>query len=350
MENHLNKYDELYNIRLATPSDTSLIMSFIGKCWRKDHLFANNKELFNFYFYDHDYDKVNFLLAIRKISGKLDAIIGFVCSSSIRKRADIWVAFWGADNNPAIPLIGVELFRRLQETSGCRNLLTIGDSQQTSVPILGLVTDRIQIRLKRFYMLNKTMDNYRIVINPLTKRETIGIYSTKNKLVRFNSFEMLSSRFDVELDDAVPFKDKWYVKHRYFDYPWIKYDVFGIESPSAYIKAIVVFKEVFAVDSKALQIIDYIGDQRALLDAGASLVDYLIGNKYEYMDFYEYGFDERILINLGFVEQRKNDLVIIPDYFEPFQRKSDDIWASFEKTIKPSFFKGDGDLDRPRIL
>ncbi len=44
------KFDELYEIRLATPNDIDNIMAFLKEYWDKNHILAINRDFFEYEF------------------------------------------------------------------------------------------------------------------------------------------------------------------------------------------------------------------------------------------------------------------------------------------------------------
>ena len=97
--------------------------------------------------------------------------------------------------------------------------------------------------------------------------------------------------------------------------------------------------------SKALRLIDCIGEANNLRIITSSIDALLDKMNCEYIDCYEAGLNEEIMTSAGWkkVEEAGN---IIPDYFAPFEHRKVDIQYS---SSSPSavLFKGDGDQDRP---
>ena len=68
----------------------------------------------------------------------------------------------------------------------------------------------------------------------------------------------------------------------------------------------------------------------------------------EYLDCYNYGINKDVFLKIGFREITGN--TVVPNYFEPFEKKNVDIhYASYTKD-PVVIFKGDGDQDRPNLL
>ena len=68
-------------------------------------------------------------------------------------------------------------------------------------------------------------------------------------------------------------------------------------------------------DRKALRIVDYFGDRKAITYVGQNIYEYILMHECEYVDFYNYGFEREYLIEAGFVERTSQDRNIIPNYF-----------------------------------
>ena len=75
--------------------------------------------------------------------------------------------------------------------------------------------------------------------------------------------------------------------------------------------------------------------------------------KAEYIDIYSYGISKKIFKQAGYINRYEEQSLIIPNHFEPFQKKNIDIFCAFKSNYKNKIirlFKGDGDGDRPSIL
>ena len=76
--------------------------------------------------------------------------------------------------------------------------------------------------------------------------------------------------------------------------------------------------------------------------------------KYEFIDLYSYGVPNKILDKVGFCNIKNHPNIIIPDYFEPYLKKNNDLYCGFKSNLNNSkfirLFKGDGDQDHPRSI
>ena len=89
----MNEYDERYEIRIAQKKDIPGIMDFIQHHWREDHIMATNRAFFEYEFLEED-GTVNFILAIDKTKGTIEALNGVLKASHDSNHLDIFGSFW----------------------------------------------------------------------------------------------------------------------------------------------------------------------------------------------------------------------------------------------------------------
>lgn len=343
--NNDNRFDEVYDIRLATVADIPMIMDFLKEHWRKDHIMATNRELFD-YEYTHGND-VDFVIAIKKETSTLEGIFGFLRCSK-RRDGDLWGSMWKVnDKGDNMNLLGIELAKRVYSLTGCHYYCGNGANAGTTVPLRKLFFREKTVKMKQFYWLNNRIKEYRIaeIIDKWTPIK--GDCSPDYKVIKFDSFNDLRNNFDIDRVENIPHKDEWYINKRYFEHPIYKYDSYGIHDGSE-TKAVFFTREIRTQGAAILRIVDYLGNHEMLAGIYDFLDSLVKNNSYEYIDFFEYGIDDDILKKVGF-RNREDYNNIIPNYFEPFVRENVDIWAHY-KTEGTTFFKADGDQDRPNLV
>ncbi|MCM1235180.1 MAG: hypothetical protein NC489_34200 [Ruminococcus flavefaciens] len=340
----MSRLSEIYDIRLACYEDIENIMKFLDDHWKKNHLMAKNRPFFEYEFYNGK--DVQFVLAIRKETDEIEALYGYVYSSHTDGKKDIWGSFWKANSKKCEPLIGIEVAKKVKELSKCRYMLGVGANPKTTVPIMKKVFKIPTVKLKHYYFLNTSYKDY-LIADIKIKRNHKTAFCKLKRPICFETFEHLKSCFDVEGIDAIPYKDNWYLEHRFYTYPWFKYMVYGIpESDANNIGALIVLREILVKDRKILRIVDYLGEQRLFENLGNFFADII--KDYEYIDFYEYGFEDIYIENCGFFERNEEDENVIPNYFEPFGQNNVDIWGFYDSP-NVLITKADGDQDRPNI-
>ncbi|MNB92123.1 hypothetical protein D3C75_392170 [compost metagenome] len=345
----MNQFDEKYTIRFAEEDDIEAIMSFIYIEWKKDHIFANNRDYFC---YEHQFDdKVNYILAIDKETSNIEGILGFLEASCSEKNKDIWGVMWKVrDSKDNMPFLGIELMKRLMAETKCRAEIGVGANPKTSIPILKVMLGFHVGKMKHSYRLNEDTEEFKIAVikNKLTFPSVPSV--KQYRLKKFSSIDELTECYDLESNkDIIPYKDEWYVKRRYFQHPVYNYSVWGIQDELQTTSAILIGREISLYNSKILRIIDYIGDHSALSRLYDEFGHLLSSRGYEYIDFYYYGINEKYVSDAGFVLRDESDENIIPNYFEPFVQKNVDIWVN-SSVSNVTICKGDGDQDRPSMM
>ena len=334
-------YDKVYEIRLAQKDDIESIMSFIDTYWRKGHILAVNREFFEYEFLEDD-GRVNFILAIKRETGSLEGIMGFLKASRDKERMDIWGSIWKVkDGN--VPFLGMQFSERLYHLIGYRWQLSTGLNPSTAVPQMKKMRFNIS-KMKQYYFLGQYEEFKVAKIEHFP--ELHGRQAENVDVRRIDFIEELQEKFVfAKYKENVPYKDAHYIGKRFFRHPIYHYDVYGIFSGEN-IEAFFVAREDEACGRKVLRIVDFLGEQKCF----GSLYLFFCGltkeKGYEYIDFYCHGFEEAYLTDAGFTLRTDDDDNIIPNYFHPFVRENIEIYIIL-LTEKNLFFKADGDQDRP---
>ena len=234
-------YDDKYIIRLAEMADVDGIMCFIDEYWKKGHILGNNKE---FFLYEHaDQDRINFLLAIDRKSKEIEGILGFLPASHDASTFDIWTGIWKVRDG-VLPLLGMELYKRLPQMVGARTILGVGDSQTTTGPLLRKLTKTFNTwRMRHFYYLADRNDFFIADVKDKYIQEPKYI-SRVAKVKKIDDISETQEYVNFYDHGVVPYKDLSYINHRYFKHPIYNYDVYGIQLDDS--KALIVRVEFYS--------------------------------------------------------------------------------------------------------
>lgn len=335
-----NRFDEKYEIRLARYEEIPEIMSFIEEHWKKGHILARNRDFFEYEMVVDD--SVNFLIAKQKEKGLIDGVLGFLPCSHDKKKLDIWGVIWKTTSE-AMPMLGMEMKKRLKDITGARTELGVGANLETSIPLLKRIYHYYTAKMKHYYRLSNVRD---FVIAKIENKQIPDVKTSADfQVYKLENLSMLKSFFDFDkIEAAIPYKDLWYYDRRFFQHPIYHYCVWGLENKEQ--KAVLITKTEKYNGSSVIRIVDYIGAQMLFGQCGVFFDTLLQDN--EYIDFYFVGFDEKYVKQAGMLALLENDKNIIPDYFHPFEQKNVDIYVdSSNNKDKCLFFKADGDQDRP---
>lgn len=335
-----NAFDRKYEIRFARYEEIDEIMRFLDIYWKKNHILAINRDFFE---YEMVVDgNVNFVIAKDKESGVIHGLHGFIPASKNKEKLDIWGSIWKVIPG-AMGLLGLEIVKRLEAFTKTRAFLSMGANPDTTVPLLKRVRRFEDVsKMQHFYCLAQC-ESYRIAkIGHYEPFE--GKCDNPVRLIELKSIKEVEECFEfLNIENAFPYKDIWYINHRYFEHPIYTYQVYGLEKEKR-IQALLICREQEYNGAIVLRIVDYIGKIELFAGIHGFLKERL--EKYEYIDLYCYGVDSSYIKQAGMIELQENDTNIIPNYFFPYVAENIDIWVGTPhgKTV---FFKADGDQDRP---
>lgn len=330
-------------IRLAEYTEKKTILDFINTYWRENHIFVRWPELFDDY--HKNGDMLNYMIAIDE--GKIYGVCGFIYANH-EKQPDVWVALWKVIPS-GIPSLGMDIINSLKKTLGYRVLSCCGIKREVKklYEFMGFQTGT----LKHFYRLNQNCE-YRIaVVSDSTQPDYVA--SDDVELVQIRSEDEFRGMVKYERDVfhiARPWKDLNYLIKKYFQNIAYKYFVYAIRTNQGEVNAVLFLKIVEANDSRAMRIVDFLGDETVLELCGKALEQITRNHNCEYIDFYEYGLLDSVLRKLGMRERDQNDNNIIPNYFEPFEQKNIDIHFFTSQAVNFRMFKADGDQERPNFI
>lgn len=324
-------------IRFAQKNDIPSIMKFIGDYWKKGHILSCDKAFFE---YEYAVDgHVNFVVS-QTANGEINATLGYIPYGQSNR--DLMLTMWKA-NHTADPSLGLELFRFLQENGDARILASPGSNKKLRGLYRYLGYDFGAMR--QWYRLNPKTTEYSIA---RIENRLIPDTKTQAEFIPLPTWEDLTAAFDFDAyreSAPKPYKEPAYLKRRYYEHPVYRYLVYGIYDTHHAVKLLLVLRKEQAGGACALRLVDCIGDH-SLLSAAAGLLDTLSAEtNAEYVDCYEIGLDERLMLDGGWLRVSGSGN-IIPNYFSPFVQENIDVFY-FSSDPDIVLFKGDGDQDRP---
>lgn len=326
-----------YTVRYAQVDDIPRIMRFIDENWKKNHILAVDRKLFEWQYIN---DKVNMVIGEDE-NLEIQAILGYIPYSN-EDCKDFSLALWKAKEGTAF--LGVRLLMYLLKEEPHRHIFCNGINVATSEGIYHRLGIKIG-KLKQWYRL-RPIDEYKIA---KVVDDTIPNISQSDEisLIEIDNFKQLA---DIASDNMfkqknVPFKSAGYIEKRYFNHPSYEYKVYALLAENRKSDMAVVFRVQECNGARALRIIDCIGECRLFYKISSKIDELATKITAEYTDIYETGLDDQELLQAGWILVGSNDN-IIPNYFAPYTQCNVDIniCMTDEDIV---LFKGDGDQDRP---
>lgn len=341
----------IYIFKQVPSYEVDKLQSFIQHHWKKGHPLAVSKRLLNFQHYNEINNKYNFIVAENKQTSEYDAIVGFIPTAqydkSLLSNGDYWGAIWKIRDdikNSEISIAGFYLWKSLFKLPNFQSYAAIGISE---IAKKIYIASRMTIsHLNHFYILNDEIDSFHVAGN--VNKDNIHNDCLVNDTTEIRSININ----DIKNSDVTPIyrpqKSLTYLKQRYANHPFYKYDFLGLFQ-GRILLSIWVIRKITIGNSSVLRVVDVLGELKGRCKQ--SLINLLHETGCEYIDFLNYGIDINIFYELGFNLLDYDGDLIIPNYFEPFEQRN----VKFDIAYKAKYdnyvaFKADSDQDRPNII
>ncbi len=343
-----------YKIEFLKEIDFSKVIKFINNEWKEGHILSKSKDLFDWQYLNEN-KSYNFI--ILKNDDEIFGILGFIPSSRYDKNLIeeniIWLALWKISEKIKIRGIGLKMISFLQNNVAHVGIAVNGINK-THPPMYRALGYQ-SYNLNHYYSVNKKLKPKLISSPNKYNHPSLNPKGLNWILLNENDFENFREKFPYKIcSNSEIKKTPLYFLNRYLKHPYYSYKVYLIPHVNEKEVALISIRIDKRHNSKVLRIVDYYGNIEILNFAGYGLKNIAEKFCFEYIDFWTYGIPDKIMRNFGFkiVESQKN--IVVPNYFEPFENKNNQILFAYKniKNSKSKFIicKGDGDQDRPNIL
>ncbi len=336
---------KLYTIRLCKADEYEKLVMFFKEYWSENHVFCRNKEIFEFQHGNAQDGEYDFIIAVHNETEEIHAVLGYISSSRYdmgSKENPLFVsgALWKVRDdvqNPEIGKLGLGVLYYLLKKYPNSAYVTLGLSGFSQQ-----IYDALHFDfglMNHYYIASKSIVDYHIANAPKVDKN-----SEINTEYRLECIPAIPEGFD---NYYYPSKNATYILNRYTKHPFYKYELLGIYANEE-LKTVWVLREINVDGHKCIRLVDIVGNIEDIFNIEGNVHSFLTERGTEFIDCYNHGIDKDIFIQMGFKEIKGE--TIIPNYFEPFEKKNVDIhYAAYSK--KPVvLFKGDCDQDRPNLL
>lgn len=336
----------MYEIRQCKTEEINTLSTFLDNSWRKNHIFVKNKNLLNF---QHKSDqKYNFVVAYHIETKSFHGVLGFISPNfyvdrKVGRNQDLWLAIWKVDKNLAkVSSLGMDMLNYVQKEFEPKSISAIG------------INKTVAFFYKAMGFKTKTMNQWFLPNRDIAKPKLIvGNLPNSKRDIKVSS--LLTLEYGIEHEKELKHfllrnkikKTHRYIVERYLKHPVYKYFIYIIVKANFSIKAVLIGRKVSTTGSNAFRLTELFYESDKLLNINKSLIEIMAQKKYEYIDFLEYGFDNKVLLESGFIQC--SDSLFVPHFFEPFEAERKEVKIAFRSKEPFSCTKGDSDLDRPNI-
>jgi len=209
-------------------------------------------------------------------------------------------------------------------------------------------------KLKQYFILNEDRSEYGLLEGAEKLPAKPALSFSNKEFVKIDHSGMTPAGQEVPhslFERSIPTKSWGYIIGRYLEHPIYQYQVYGIAQEGKF-QALAVVRRSSFNGQHALRVVDLIGPWEALEGTYHLWQGLLKSHQAQYLDLYCLDTQDFNLEAAGFLLRDKYPEVIVPNYFEPFEKRNVNLHYSYKISSgeRYSFFKGDCDQDRPNFI
>jgi hypothetical protein len=349
MENKLKS-----EIRLLKFDELNNYTQFIKNEWSKDHIFTYQSDLFN---WQHKGPFAYHCMAAFK-DNELVGVQGVIPLYQFDKylpKDQIYLSLWKAIEDVEVGL-GLRLYKGILETYKPNFIGALGiNARVLSVfKWLGFKTGI----MNHHVIFSPCINDFKVAIIPENLKKMYSKKKIETSILKSYSFIKIDkytlSKYDTDLIYSYqsPIKSDAYVLNRYLEHPIYEYYVYALLYNDV-VEALCILRPIFINDTTVLRFVDYIGSNNSFKKIKYYLNKIILQYSAEYIDIYSYGIPLEVLSEAGFINRKIYNDLIVPDYFEPFERANNEVSFAYKilnDNNSVRLFKADGDTDRPSMI
>jgi hypothetical protein len=330
-------------------ADIDAVVRFIDTHWKRSHALVVSRRLLDWQYRNPD-GSYSFVVARR--DREVLGIVGYIATrrfdAGLADDNVIWLTTWKVRDDAGVAGLGLALLQRVAAEEPHVAIGAIGFNPGTR-PIYEALGFRVG-ELQHYVMANRAMRPLMLAsISETIPTPTPGTRRlTARPLTQGEEFDRLS-RDMAQTTAVVPRKTVRYFHGRYVCHPVYTYRVLALDDGAAVV-GLLAARTAEHEGRRALRIVDFAGPPDMLARIGDVVEELVRAEAAEYADVYNAGIDSRLFAEAGFVRIDPDGNDIVPDHFEPFDRRNVRLWFSLKGGGSAVLFKGDADQDRPNLV
>lgn len=341
-------------VRFCRVDEIRDVMQFLDNHWARGHILSFHRSLMDWQHRERDGRGYSFVIARNGDDGPVLGILGFISTRhydpDLRDVNVVDLAIWKIHENAQMAGLGLKLHHFLMENEPHVAAISIGIGTRAH--------DSMYRALG--YFTGDFCQHY--LVNPTQRRFTLAHFPDGPPLIRAICGEatlepvtrgsILVATADLEIGaraNVYPLKTATYFRERFLSHPVYRYDVHVVRHRGA-ARGLLASRIATHNGARALRIVDFLGVPELFAEMGIAITALVRDSAAEYADLWSWGIPNDVLATAGFIHRAESDSIIIPNYFEPFERSNGHIFFAAKPTCG-SFvlFRADGDQDRPNL-
>ena len=342
-------------IEFCSKKDLTLLQRFLNEDWKKNHILAKNTRLMNWQHYNKNFNRYNFIISRNNRTGSIEGILGYIPNKHFDnniKSNEIFLAIWKVIDNVSESMLGMKLIKFLSEKENPDLIFTTGLNISV-LPFykrMGYTTGF----LNHYYIVNNRIEEFQLIEKFSATFNNKDVSQDDRKLKKIHYDDLLNYSVHIEKfckNNYKPTKSFTYIINKYQNNPFYDYLFYSIIMENNLI-GICIIRIAEYNRHRALRLVEFIGLEDSLMNLGEEFQKLLDEYHAEYIDFYNKGLKHEYLSSSGFLLRKLDSEIIVPNYFEPFEKKNVNIAYAINTNDYADLllFKGEGDQDRPNQI
>jgi len=337
----------IYEVRYARLDEADLIQDFLKKYWSPNHILANHRCILDFQhkFEDHYSIIIGYNTVTKEIDGLFCIIPLCLYDSSLAESGNFWSALLKIRDdvvNSEIKHLFYDFMLFICDRPHFSSFGAISLSSKAQ-SAMNLLFNEFGT-MNQYYFANHSLKEFAVCENPITSPL---LHGDQCELREISFDEIAASSIDC---CYYPNKSNEFLRNRYYNHPVYKYRYLGVYLNNELICVFVIRKQNVN-GTPIIRVVDVYGNLSNVGYIGNAVQKFLEDEGAEYIDLMNFGINESVFEGMGFEKlDIFSDESIIPNYFEPFEKRNVPIYFALITEQPYVIFKADGDQDRPSII
>ena len=333
-------------------ADVDDVVRFIDRHWERGHALVASRRLLE---WQHRAPGGGYSFIVARRNGDIVGILGYISTRrfdpALARDNVVWLTTWKVRENANVAGLGLVLLQHLAAKEPHVAIGAIGFNPATR-PIYRALGYTIG-ELQHYVRPNDRTHRFELAsfgsLTPVEPCHVAAAPLTARPLVHLGDFERVDDAQSIRAAGVVPRKTGRYFYHRYVAHPVYAYRVIGLVDGGSVV-GLLAARTAEHAGRRAVRIVDVAGPSDAIARIGGVVQSLIRDDDAEYADVYNSGVDASAFQAAGFQRVAPQGVDIVPDHFEPFERRNVRLWFSIKSACMPVLFKGDADRDRPNIV
>jgi len=339
----------MITIRRCQTADVPDVLAFLEAHWKPGHIFTRDRELFDWQYARRDRPgEYSIALARRNGDDELVGMLGYLPTRrfdpALANNNAIWLALWKVREDAAGP-IGLQLLNDVASGERHTSIGVIGFQPAAAAIYTAL---KFHVGELRHYVLpNPDVSAFELASFERLPDRRVPDTNLTAVAVDDTTFSATVAGLDFgSRDRQLPLKTPAYFRSRYLQHPRYRYEAFVLCRNLRPI-GLLATRLAGHRERRALRVVDFIGADELVPALGRLILEQVRRHGAEYADILNWGIDSAVFEAAGFSPIDPAGPDIVPNHFEPFERRNAPVRFAIKADGPAVLFKGDGDQDRP---